>query len=137
MTAPVDDIHSKAVEEWLKTCAQGLDSAQKILLLEKAIHAIEKRARITLSSITLLVVLDRILQNVKETFPVLDDVRIEKDSLSFPALEKNHSPEEMVKALTLLLVELLRVLGRLTANILTKPLHMELMKVTANDSGES
>jgi hypothetical protein len=137
MTAPQADIHLKTVEHWLRTNAENLSSIQKVLLLEKAILAVEKRACSTLSIVTLMVVLDRILHQTREDFPILAKATLEKKSLSFKDVDKVQNAEETIAALTFLLVELLRVLGRLTANILTMPLHIELNKVTSDDSGES
>ena len=137
MTAPKDDIHYNAVEHWLNLHVNDLTPIQQVLILEKAVHAIELRACKTLSSVTLTVVLDRILNQTKEKFPILSNATLEKKFLSFKAVDKDQHAEETFEALVFLLVELFRVLGRLTADILTIPLHKELMKVTSIDSGES
>ncbi len=133
--ASQDDVHSKAVNRWLD--AGALTTNQKIVLLEKAIRAIETRAGLTLSKITLLVVLDRVHQQVKEELPVLHLVKIEDQSLRFTELKNDPDSAEVARALTALLIELLRVLGRLTADILTETLHKELLTIKLNDSGES
>ncbi len=135
MTAFPDDIHSSAVKSWLQTGAST--PRQKIILLEKAFRVIQARASLTLSSVTLMVVLDRILQQSKEKLPILNTVTIEGQILNFETLDKDRHPIEVSEALTFLLAELLRVLGRLTADILTKTLHKELVEIKLNDSGES
>ncbi len=138
MTAPEeDDIHYTTVRRWMDLNVKKLAPNEQVLILEKAIHAIELRACMTLSSVTLMVVLDRVLCQTKEKFPVLSKAVLEKKSLSFKAVDKVQHAHETSEALAFLLVELFRVLGRLTADILTLPLHKELMKVTSNDSGES
>ena len=137
MTVPEDDIHYRAVEHWLNQNVRHLTPTQQVLILEKAIHAIELRACMTLSSVTLMVVLDRILCQTKEKFPILSRAILEKKSLSFKAVDKVQDAHEISEALVFLLVELFRILGRMTADILTIPIHKELMKVTSNDSGES
>lgn len=137
MTVPETDIHLIEVEDWFKKAAKNLSGKEKVLLLEKAILATEERASLTLSHITLVVVLDRILYQAQEKFPILAKVSLQKHFLDFSLLEKKQNAEETIAALTYLLVEILRVLGRLTAGILNKPLHSELKKVTSNDSGES
>ncbi len=137
MTAPQTDIHSKNVEDWFKLNAKNLSPTQQILLLEKAINAIEERACVTLSSITLMVVLDRVLHEGQQKFQLLSQVTLDQHFMNFKAVDKEKNTEETIAALTNLLVELFRVLARLTAHILAQPLHNELMKVTSIDSGES
>ena len=56
-----EDIHQKIVSSWEESNAKDLTPEQHLMLLEKAIVAIEERSLSTLSSITLEVVLDRIL----------------------------------------------------------------------------
>lgn len=127
------DVHEKLIATWERNNATGLASDKHALLLEKAIDAIEKRALVTLSSITLMVILDRVLHQSKEKYPVLSMVTIESRNLDFKEFNrsiKEHGSEELLLALRYLLVEILRILGRITADILTVPLHKELMKVT-------
>lgn len=137
MRTPPKDSHLQVVEEWLEINVKNLTPHQQILILEKAILAVELRASMTLSNITLLVVLDRILHQSKIEYPVLLRGTIDDNLLNFTAMDKVANADDKSKALTYLLVELLRVLGRLSAEILTTALHKELMKVTSQDSEES
>jgi hypothetical protein len=137
MTGSKNDIHAKAVSNWLEVRGGNLSPDQKVKLLKKAILAIEVRAAVTLSSLTLMVVLDRILRQSKEKLPLLAGVTIEDRVLNFQALATAGREAEAADALAYLLAELLRVLGRLTAEILTTSLHKELMDTNVNDSGES
>jgi hypothetical protein len=131
------DIHSKTVEDWFEVQAKKLPSQEQFLLLEKAIHAIEERASSTLSSITMTVILDRVLYQSQQEFPILKNAKMDESLLDFTAVDKTGAPEKFIEALIYLLVELLRVLARLTANIITTPLHNELKKISSTDSGES
>ena len=127
-------MHSDLIEDWEKKNTEGLSSDQHVRLLEKAIRAIELRAGITLSVVTLTLILDRVLHESQDKFPLLAEASIESNSLSFEKLHHLHKPEELLVPLRYLLVELLTVLGRITADILTTPLHKELLKVTWNHS---
>jgi hypothetical protein len=129
------DIHSIFVQTWEKDAASGLTSVQQVRLLENAIRVVERRACLTLSNITLLVILDRVLHNSKEKFPTLAEISIESNSLNFFKLHnfENNNLVEAIDGLRYLLIELLKVLSRITADILTIPLHNELLKVTWNE----
>lgn len=133
MTLPQEDKHSMLVEDWTKKNASAISADQHVLLLEKALQAIEQRALMTLSNVILMVILDRVLHQGKEKFPLLSEAKLDnKNLISFDLVRtnKNHKSEKIIEALQYLLVDLLRVLGRITAEILTAPLHQELLKVT-------
>jgi hypothetical protein len=133
MTLPQEDKHSTLVADWSKKNASGISLDQHVLLLEKAIRAMEQRALVTLSNVILVVILDRVLHQGKEKFPLLYEIKLDpKNLVSFELLRtnKNYKSEELIEAYQYLLVDLLRVLGRITADILTVPLHQELLKVT-------
>lgn len=133
MNSDQKDAHSQVVHEWESKNNIGLTLDQEVQLLEKGIHAVEQRALRTLSSITLMVILDRVLQQSTEKFDSLSEANI-INGLSIEALlqtDRNQDSKKiLIEALRYLLIELLRVLGRITADILTNPLHNELMNVT-------
>lgn len=125
------DIHDKIVAE-LEGRHEKLSPEERVLLLQKVILAVELRASVTLSQVTMLVVLDRVLRQSLEKFPVLSSVT-SSNLINFKNLDTHKNPEELSTALRFLLLELLRVIGRITADILTTPLHQELIKVTLSD----
>lgn len=140
MTVEQNNSYAKLVQDWESKTASDLPLTQRVVLLEKAVHVIEQRALMTLSSITLEVILDRVLRQSNDKFPILSDVKLINKHLSFQELlhvEKNHKPEELVEALRFFLIELITVLGRITADILTAPLHKELLNVTWTDPEET
>jgi hypothetical protein len=126
------DGHLKLIKDWENTNAIGLNSDQHLQLLEKAIRAIELRAGSTLSVVTLTLILDRVLHESKEKFPLLSEALIESNRLSFEKMHIHHKSEDLLEPIRYVLVELLTVLGRITADILSTPLHKELLKVTWN-----
>jgi hypothetical protein len=127
--------HSQFVETWEKQAAKGLTPTQHLELLGLGIKAVQNRASLTLSHVTMLVVLDRILQESQENFPILGNMTLTSNTFKFEDhlnldTEKRN---DYMKALRFLLNELLNVLGRITADILTIPLHNELIKVQWNE----
>lgn len=139
MTVQKNEFHRRIVEKWESSSA-SLSDDQKIRLFVKAFGKIEERALKTLSSVTLHVVLDRVISQSAEKFPFLSEVKIEAQGLTFDHLLRNinnHNSENVIEALRSLLIELLSVLGSITADILTSPLHKALMEVTPETSEES
>lgn len=125
-----NDIHSAVVMTWENKFKSGFSLEQRIRLFELALDAVEKRACTTLSSVTLLVVFDRVLHQSRDRYSVLSCISIESSSLKFTYEQTHNDLKELLEALRFFLIELLRVLGRITADILTIPLHNELLKVT-------
>lgn len=139
MTVEQNTTYSRLVQDWENKNTNDMSPIQKVILLEKAVHVIEQRALMTLSRITLEVILDRVLQQSNEKFPVLSEVKLINQQLSFQGLinTSSHKPEELIEALRFFLIEFITVLGRITADILTAPLHKELLKVTWTDPEET
>jgi hypothetical protein len=126
------DMHSKLVKIWEEKSAAELTQLQHLRLLELGILTLEQTASRTLSNVTLLVIIDRVIRQCIPKHPVLSYISLESNSLSFenrPEIDSSKALE-LMEALRFLLIELLTVLGRITAEILTKALHYELLKVT-------
>lgn len=125
--------HEKQVLAWEEMNTQGLRPEQIAQLFGSAIHAIEQRSLLTLSSVTVQIVADRVLHESREKFPILSLVQTESGGLNFNSLIQTcerSTVTEVGDALRYLLVELLSVIGNITADVLTAPLHKELMRVT-------
>ncbi len=137
MDKAAKDIHEEIVDKWLAKNNSGLTTNQLEKFMVVGIQAIQTRAQITLSDITLLAIIDRVLYQSKKKFPSLDGIEMNSKVMSFAKLNYNNENDkslDLLSALQFILVELLRVLGRITAEILTVPLHRELLNVTWNDS---
>jgi hypothetical protein len=133
MTIHPVDTHRNFISDWERQTADGLTPLEHLHLLERAIHAIEARSSKTISVITQKVILDRVLHQGIEYYPFLEAVTIDGSIFNFRALtsQKNHPTHEIIEALRFLLVELLTVLGRITADILTGPLHREILGISS------
>ncbi len=132
MTGQRHDFHERHVAEWEKINCAGLGPEPLLHLYANAIEAIERRSLATLSSVTVKVVVDRVLHELSPKYSVLFGAVIEADRLNLkPMLEKNHSlhTEQTREALRAVLLKLLNVFGNITADVLTVPLHLELMEV--------
>ncbi|MGZ3796448.1 MAG: hypothetical protein ACXWRE_07645 [Pseudobdellovibrionaceae bacterium] len=132
MTVHRSDAHAKQVDLWASRNVKNLSAKERPQLYAKAIQAIERRSLNTLSSVTVLVIVDRAIHETKEIFPLLTQIKSEAKGIDFSALfdKPDTNYEELECALRALLIELLSVLGNITADVLTVPLHKELMDVT-------
>ena len=132
MTVHRKEIHIKQVEAWESRNAKDVSEKELPKLYAKAIQAIERRSLGTLSSVTVLVVVDRVIHETKEKFPLLNRIKTVSNGIDFSALFEatDVGSVELQQALRELLIELLSVLGNITADVLTSPLHKELMGVT-------
>lgn len=132
MTVRRNDIHLKQVEAWELKNAESVSASERPRLYAKAIQAIERRSLATLSHVTVLVVVDRAICETIELFPVLSRIKATTKGLDFSALlsDPDENRDELANAFRELLIELLNVLGNITADVLTIPLHKELIEVT-------
>lgn len=106
---------------------------------ERAFDAIWQRALLALGVVTLTAIADRVFYNAAEKFPVLSPLIAEADKPRWQELRQRAAGvprEELEAAIVFLLVELLTVVGNLTAEILTPALHAAL-KQADRDRGAS
>ncbi|MES2964575.1 MAG: hypothetical protein V4760_11845 [Bdellovibrionota bacterium] len=111
----------------------GLSPEQKTRLLVNAVEAVRRRSLGILSGVTVAAVLERTLLECKEKHPVLASITgnvNELDFHSFGEQARAQKAEDVQRALEDWLLEILDVFGKITADILTKYLHQELMTVT-------
>src|SRR5512139_2429275 len=129
--------HVIAVEAWLAP-ARNLPAAQLLDLFERALLALWKRAHRALGEVTLTAIGDRVVHIASEQYPLLKGLKIERGAIRLDALRSGTPKnDEIVDAIRFVLVELLTVLGSLTAEILTPALHAELATVTLSSREEA
>ncbi len=135
MTSVADesDPHRARVTVWIGGAARDATPTQLLALFERAIGAIWGRARVTLGDVTLTAIVDRVLYTTAARFPVLGVLAVEGTGVRFDELRAridDLDTGELVQGIQFAMVELLTVLGHLTADILTPALHSELSRVT-------
>jgi hypothetical protein len=126
------DRHLTCVNTWLDRVGE-LPPTQLIDAFQEAFDALWARAHRSLGDVTLTAIVDRVLFTASEAFPALGATHVEPGRLLFRnfrsgAVRVSHA--EIVDAIRFVLVELLTVLGNLTAEILTPALHSELANVS-------
>lgn len=127
------------VDAWLKRVApnsHSLPADRLVRLFERGLDAVWHEAYESLGEVTLTAIATRVIFMSKERFPGFSGVSVEPDGISLEELREHASDVnayELLNPLRFLLTELLRVLGDLTANVLTPWLQAELLKVALDE----
>lgn len=127
--------HRDCVDAWmLRAGAAELPPEELVQTFDEAAAALWQRALVTLGEVTLGALFERVLCTSTEQFPLLAPVTVGAEGLSCEGLRAQASAvprEELASALRFVLVEMLTVVGNLTAEILTPALHAALSRVPA------
>jgi len=132
---PDGNSHIECVNEWMKH-ASRVAPDELAALFEKAMDVLWRRTYSALGDITVAAIVDRVLHNATEKYAALGSVKLEPGGLNFAEFRQHAgsiSDRELKEAVQFVLVELLTVIGNLTAEILTPTLHSELASVTPKD----
>jgi hypothetical protein len=128
---PRETDHTAAVDSWLHGAA-SLSTPELLAFFEQAVGALWRRAQRPLGEVTLSAIADRVLHTARERYPVLEPLTVERDAIRFEALRAGSDrlqAKALLEAMRFVVVELLTVLGSLTAQVLTPALHSELLTV--------
>jgi len=124
--------HAACVDGWLEEAARGLTPPALRRLLEVAFGVLWMRTMTTLGEVTLTAIGERVLYTAAERFPVLASFQVVPTrGIELRGAEGQGPPPEaeLREGMRFLLVELLTVLGTLTAEILSPELHAQLRRV--------
>jgi hypothetical protein len=123
--------HRAHVEAWLEG-ARNLSPAELVLLFERALGGLWRRASLTLGEITLTAIVDRVLYTASEKYPFLATLKVDGTEIRFDEFRERGRlvpARELLDAVRFVVVEFLTVLGNLTAEILTPALRAQLPAV--------
>jgi len=128
--------HVACVDAWMARAPKGLPPELLLKLFEQALGALHRRTHIALGDVTLTAILDRVLYNAAEKFPLLSAIKVEATGVRCDELRERVgglNDRELADGMRFVLVEFLMILGNLTSDILTPALHSELSKVALGD----
>ena len=125
--------HAACVDAWLGRSAKSLSAEALLGLFEAALGALWARTSTPLGEVTLTAIAERVLYDASERFPLFATLKVEPSEgiqcRELRARIDSVSAAGLRDAIRFVLVELLTVLGNLTAEILTPELHAELSSV--------
>ncbi len=120
--------HRACVQCWMQAWKSS-PPERFVEAFDRAFAALWQRAHRTLGGVTLAAILARVVDAAAERFPVLASLKVEESAgLVCEGLRERAARESsaLEPALEFMLVEFLRLLGTLTAEILTPALHAVL-----------
>ena len=129
--------HRARVDAWMERAAKEAPPERLFDAFERAFGATWRRAHVTLGDVTLMAILDRVLYTAAERFPLLSPLEADATGLRSDKFRERAGSlhrDQLVEGIRFILVEFLRVLGNLTAEVLTPALHSELARVAAEDA---
>jgi hypothetical protein len=129
--------HTAAVDAWLARSLDRDPSIESVALFRAALEAVCGRAVTTLGTVTLTAIAERVLYTAtaRHGFLSAANPRPNGDARWKQQLIERLSTvprAELIAGLRFALIELLTVVGRLTAEILTSELHAALAGVVAS-----
>jgi hypothetical protein len=133
--ATAEPAHRTAVDAWLAQAIDHDSSLEICRMFHAALERIWSRAATTLGTVTLTAIAERVLHTALERYPFLAVItplpsgngRM-RDAL---AERLQHVPRgQLIEGLRFGVIELLTVIGALTAEILTRDLHDALIAPT-------
>lgn len=129
-----DNEHGACVAAWLSLAAKEIAVEQLEAAFEAAFTALWRRAHQTLGDVTLTAIVDRVFYVAAEQHPLSSALDVDETGVRWDAFRQRAAAvpvEELVACVRFVLVELLTVLGKLTGEVLTPPLHAELQAVAS------
>jgi hypothetical protein len=130
-----DASHSDEVDAWIARVIDRAAPAEQLDLFRTAVEAVWNRAAVTLGSVTLIAIADRVLTTAihRHGFLAAVNPRQTGDTRWKSQVRDRLAavpPTELIAGLRFALIDLLTVIGRLTAEILSPELHAALRDVT-------
>lgn len=125
--------HRACVDALIGRVGPELPPERLLAVFEAAFNAVWQRAVVTLGTVTLSAIVNRVMHSATERYPELTALRLGSDGLDGRELAKRLDRLErqpLAEGLHFVLVELLTVIGSLTAEILTPALHGALAAPT-------
>lgn len=109
----------------------------RLALFERALAAVWARAQRTLGEVTLGAIAERVLHTVSKRYLVLSALDADASGFRFDRLRGQEELIDLDEAIELMLVQLLTVIGNLTADILTPGLHAALSGVARDETAKN
>jgi len=134
-----EEHHHEFVTSWMNRFGDSLPPERLIRIFDHALGAIWQRCRVTLGEATLGAIVDRVLHDASEKFPLLASLKVESNGVCLDHLRENACTvdgDQLAEGVRFVLVHFLRLLGSLTAEILTPALQAELSRIALDESPE-
>lgn len=119
----MQNTHSEEqIDAWLKQATRDLSSKKIVMVFGDALKTLSKKASRSLNRQTLMAIVNRVLYQCKESFPLLQGLKVDNTGINFDHYQsqlENADPEALKDSFRHLFVELYNVLGDLTAEVVS------------------
>jgi hypothetical protein len=125
--------HTDFVTNWSKFRTGSLSADQVETLFETALLKLWDNARISISSVLLASVLDRVIHISSPKFNFLSSISITEDGPDFTKFRGGAAgidKTELIKAMELVLIQTIAILGNVTNEVIVPRLYDQLSKVS-------
>ena len=130
---PYEVDHAGVVSARFDRCVQDLPPRRLVDQFTFAFNSVWRRANRTLGEVTLMAIGERVLYVAAERYLPLAELKLEPDGIHsdgfLPRID-DLTRDELTNAVRFILTELLTVVGALTGEVLSPPLHAELAAIT-------
>lgn len=110
------------IDVWLEQATKDLPSKKIVAVFGDALRSLSLKASRSLNRLTLMAIVNRVLYQCKDDFPLLQGLRVNQNGINFDEYQyqlENADPDELKESFRYLFVELLNVLGNITADVIT------------------
>jgi len=113
------------IDAWLEQATKDMPAKKIVAVFSHALKSLSRKASRSLNQLTLMAIVNRVLYQCKDKFPLLQELKVDSTGINFDQNQyqlEQSDPEELRESFRYLFVELLSVLGDLTADVITSEL---------------
>jgi hypothetical protein len=132
--------HSRLVDQWASWIFETKSSADIVQIFNSTFSKVWNSAQLTLGSVTLQAVTERVMSVTKDEFIWLPPLHSEGHGVNFQNFSEDGYPvsrDELIRGLSFLMTELITVLGSITGEVISKKLHSSLMESISDGQKDS
>ena len=131
--------HTRTVEAWAQAATLGLSLPQLVDLFEFAMSKLWRRSCLTIGDVTMAAVVDRALFNSVDRHSLLLPLKVDSTGLQWAEFRKSSgqlNKSEVIRAFTFFITEFIAITSNVTGEILSEPLHQELLALKKKEIRE-
>lgn len=138
--------NEEQIDAWLEEATRNMSSRKIVAVFSSALTNFSRKASRSLNRLTLMVIVNRVLYQCKDQYPLLQGVKIDNSGFNFDQYQyqlEQAVPEELKESFRYFFIELLRVLGNFTADVIHPALEekaedpFSIVKATEDDKAYS
>jgi signal transduction histidine kinase len=113
--------NEEQIDAWLEQTTRNMSSRKIVAVFSSALTNFSRKASRSLNRLTLMAIVNRVLYQCKDHYPLLQGVRIDNTGFNFDQYKyqlEQAAPEELKESFRNFFIELFCILGDLTADVI-------------------